>query len=360
MKINIASPDVGEEEIEAVARVMRTGILAQGPEVFEFEKEFAEYCGTKHAIAVSNGSTALLVALEALKNQQGFKTGEVITTPFTFLASSSSIMLAGLTPVFVDIDPDTFNMDVSKIEEAITGSTVAIMPVQLYGQTCEMNKVLEIAEKYNLKVIEDCAQAHGAKYHGKTAGSIGDLGCFSFYPTKNMTTGEGGMVTTNNSQLAEKCRLIRAHGMSSPYQYDYLGFNHRMTSMGAAIGRVQLKKLPEWTRRRQENAQFYDQNLKGVQTPVVESPFHEHVYHQYTIKCADPEGLRIHLASKDIGSGVYYPAMLYDFDIMKEYERYCPIGEEVCKKVLSLPVHSKLTQEDLQEVVTAVNEWSGK
>lgn len=376
MTINISKVDIGQEEIDAVIRVMKTGILAQGPEVFEFEKEFAQFIGVKHAIAGSNGSTVLLVALMALLEQRKEKKqgsflqkldvkynpyyrGEVITTPFTFLASASSIMLAGLKPVFVDIDPNTFCMDANLVEKAITSRTIAIMPVQLYGNVCDMDKINEVAGKYNLAVIEDCAQSHGAQYKWKSSGSIGTMGCFSFYPSKNMTTGEGGMITTNSDDLAQKCRLIRAHGMSQLYQYDYLGFNYRMTSIGAAIGREQLKKLPDWNKKRLENARFYHENLKGVTTPYNRRHV-DHVYHQYTIKCKDPKGLKEFLTTKGIGSGVYYPSALYAFDIMKKYKSKCPITESVCKQVLSLPVHPSLSKADLQAVVDAVNEWSSK
>lgn len=371
MKINIAQPNVGQEEIDAVTRVMRTGVLAQGPEVFEFEKEFAEYIGVKHAIAASNGSTALLVALMALleQNKKKNKTlwqkvfgecqGEVITTPFTFLASASSIILAGLKPVFVDIDPNTFCINPDLIEKAITSRTIAIMPVALYGNVCDMDRINEIATAYDLAVVEDCAQSHGATYKDKKSGGLSTIACFSFYPTKNMTTGEGGMITTDDDDLAQKCRLIRAHGMSAPYQYDYLGFNYRMTSIGAAIGREQLKKLPEWNKKRIANARFYQQNLRGVSCPYNRRAV-QHVYHQFTVKCTDPKSLKDFLASKDIGSGVYYPAPLYVFDIMKKYKAKCPVTEKVCKEVLSLPVHPGLSQEDLQAVVDAVNEWSNK
>lgn len=365
MKINIAAPEVGEEEIEAVAKVMRTGILAQGPEVYEFEKEFAEFCGTKHAVATSNGSTALLVALEVLKaeNPNNFYSGgggppEVITTPFTFLASASSIMLAGMKPVFVDIDPETFNLDVDQVEKALTARTLAIMPVHLYGQACDMNKIKKLTDKEPwLKVIEDCAQAHGATLDGKKAGSFGDMGCFSFYPTKNMTTAEGGMITTNNDEYARIARLIRAHGMSAPYQYDYLGFNYRMTSISAAIGRVQLAKLGQWTKARQANADYYNRYLKNVETPKTLSGAVP-VYHQYTIKCDNPEKLKNHLAANEIGSNIYYPEMLYNFDIMKDYKASCPVGERVCKQVLSLPVHPNLSQEDLEKVVQVINNFT--
>jgi dTDP-4-amino-4,6-dideoxygalactose transaminase len=372
MTINIAQPQIGQEEIDAVTRVMRTGVLAQGPEVFAFEKEFAEFVGVKHAIATSNGSTALLVALMALleqnknkklsllqkldQNHNPYYKGEVITTPFTFLASASSIVLAGLKPVFVDIDPNTFCIDTSLIEKAITSRTVAIMPVSLYGNVCDMDRINEIANKYNLAVVEDAAQSHGAKYGERMSGSLGTISCFSFYPTKNMTTGEGGMITTDDDDLAQKCRLIRAHGMSQLYQYDYLGFNYRMTSIGAAIGREQLKKLPDWNNKRISNARFYNDNLKGVKTPYNRRE-DTHCYHQYTIKTERRDELKKFLADNGVNAGIYYPAPLYEFDIMKAYKANCPVAEKVSKQVLSLPVHPGLSQEDLQTVVDLINKF---
>ena len=353
MKINIANPIIGQEEIDAVARVMRTGSLAQGAEVLEFENEFAEFIGSKYAVATSNGSTALLVGLMALGIEPG---SEVITTPFTFLASATSIIFAGLKPVFVDILDDTFCINPDLIEAAITSKTKAIMPVHLYGNVAEMDKIKEIANKHNLYVIEDCAQSHGAKYNGFSSGSIGDLGCFSFYPTKNMTTGEGGMITTNSEKIANVCRLIRAHGMSAPYQYDVLGFNYRMTNISAAIGREQLKKLPNWNKSRNNNANYYNSNLNNVVVPHKKENI-EHVYHQYTIKCKDPAGLKKYLLDNDVVSGTYYPDPLYKFDILKDYSAECPVSESVSKSVISLSVHSGLSTNDLERVVYLVNKF---
>jgi len=372
MTINIAQPQIGDEEIQAVTRVMKTGVLAQGPEVFAFEKEFAEFVGVKHAIATSNGSTALLVALMALLEQNKKKElsflqkldqkynpyykGEVITTPFTFLASASSIVAAGLKPVFVDIDPNTFCINPDLIEQAITSRTVAIMPVALYGNVCDMDKINEIANKYSLAVIEDCAQSHGATYKDKKSGSLSTMGCFSFYPTKNMTTGEGGIITTDSDELAQMCRLIRAHGMDGPYNYVMPGFNYRLTSIGAAIGREQLKKLPEWNAKRVTNARFYQQALKGIACPYNRRVV-QHCYHQFTIKVDQRDELKKYLADNGVNAGVYYPAALYEFDIMKEYKAACPVTEKVAKQVLSLPVHPGLSQEDLQTVVDLINEF---
>ena len=248
--INIAKPIISDEEIEAVTEVLKSGMLAQGPKVDEFEKKFAEYSEAKYGIATSSGTTALHTALVAAGVERG---DEVITTPFTFAATSNSILYSDATPVYADIDPKTFNLNPEKIEEKITDKTKAIVPVHLYGQPADMDPILEIAEKHDLKVIEDAAQAHGSTYKGKKIGSIGDLGCFSFYPTKNMTTGEGGMVTTNDDDLAEKSAMIRAHGESKRYEQSLLGYNYRMTDIAASIGIVQLKSIDKFNEKRNEN-----------------------------------------------------------------------------------------------------------
>ena len=253
MKINIASPQIGKEEIKAVTDVMKSGMLAQGPRVAEFEEKFAKFIGTKYAVATSSGTTALEVALRA----HGIKEGdEVITTPFTFIASANSILYTGARPVFVDIDPETFNIDPDLIEKAITKKTKAILPVHLYGSACDMTKIMQIAKKHHLDVIEDACQAHGAEWKNKKVGSFG-TGTFSLYPTKNMTTGEGGMITTNDKEVYEQALLIRAHGSKVKYYHDILGYNYRMTDIEGAIGIEQLKKLPKFNKARQANARVF-------------------------------------------------------------------------------------------------------
>ena len=281
--INIAKPIISDEEIEAVTEVLKSGMLAQGPKVAEFQNKFAKYVEAKYGIATSSGTTALHTALVAA----GIKPGdEVITTPFTFAATSNSILYTQAKPVYADIDAKTFNLDPAKIEEQITDKTKAIVPVHLYGQPADMDGILEIAQKYNLKVIEDAAQAHGAVYKGKKIGSIGDFGCFSFYPTKNMTTGEGGMVTTNDEEYAEKAGMVRAHGESKRYEQSLLGYNYRMTDIAASIGLVQLKHIDEFNKIRNENAKYLSEGLadvEGITTPVVADNV-THVFHQYTIR----------------------------------------------------------------------------
>jgi dTDP-4-amino-4,6-dideoxygalactose transaminase len=357
--IHMAKPQIGAEEKQAVLEVLDSGIIAQGPRVKAFEEGFAQMCGVKHAIATSSGTTALHVALLA----HGIGNGdEVITSAFTFIASANSILYVGAKPVFVDIDPRTFNLDVSQIEAAITPRTKAILPVHLYGLACDMDPILTLAEKYGLVVIEDACQSHGATYKGKKVGSFG-TGAFSLYPTKNMTSGEGGMITTNADAIDEKSRVIRQHGMRVRYYHDELGFNFRMTDIHAAIGLAQLHKLEQFNAKRQANARFLSENLKGVVTPYVPEG-QTHVFHQYTIRVPDGkrDALRNHLQERGIGSEVYYPVPIHKQNFyVKElgYNQSLPETEKAASEVLSLPVHAGLTESDLEAIVAAVNEFMG-
>ena len=354
--INIAKPIIGDEEIEAVTEVLKSGMLAQGPKVEEFQKAFAEYTESKYAVATSSGTTALHAALKAVDVQKG---DEVITTPFTFAATSNSVLYSDATPVYCDIDPVTFNLDPSKIEEKITDKTKAILPVHLYGQPADMCPIMEIAEEHDLKVIEDAAQAHGSTYKGKKIGSIGDMGCFSFYPTKNMTTGEGGMVTTNDEELDEKAGMIRAHGESKRYEQSLLGYNYRMTDIAASIGLVQLDNIDKFNRIRNENAAYLNDalsNVEGITTPEVAAD-RTHVFHQYTIRVSDKrDEFREYLTQNGIGTGVHYPIVLYK---QPYYQKLgitgnCPEAECAAKQVISLPVHPSLTHDELDTVACCV------
>lgn len=350
--INIAKPLIGEEEIVAVNEVLKSGRLAQGPKVAEFEEAFAKYCGTKYAVATSSGTTALHVALLAA----GIKPGDDVLVPsFSFIASANAIRFCGAKPVFVDIDPKTFNMETTENIEKyfITDKTKAIMPVHLYGQCAEMDKINEIAKKHNLVVIEDACQAHGAEYKGKKAGSLGTAGCFSFYPTKNMTTGEGGMITTNNEELAEKARLLRSHGEKTRYNAEILGFNFRMTEMAAAMGLVQLKKLDIWNEKRRKNAAYYDSVLKEkCEIPYV-APGNKHCYHQYTIKLKDRDKVMEKLKEKGVGSCVYYPIEIHKQKVYW-YKLILLETDKVKQEVLSIPVHPGLSEEEVKKVAEAV------
>jgi perosamine synthetase len=357
--IYMAKPQIGEEEKQAVMEVLDSGIIAQGPRTKAFEEGFAQMCVTKHAVATSSGTTALHVALLA----HGIKSGdEVITSAFTFIASANSVLYAGARPVFVDIDPRTFNLDVTQIEAAITPRTKAILPIHLYGLASDMDPIMSLAEKHGLAVIEDACQSHGAIYNGKKVGSFG-TGTFSLYPTKNMTSGEGGMITTNDPAIDEKSRVIRQHGMRVRYYHDELGFNFRMTDIHAAIGLAQLNKLDMFNERRQSNAKFLSENLKGVVTPYVPDG-QTHVFHQYTVRVPDGkrDALRTHLQEKGVGSEVYYPVPIHKQTFYVNelgYNDSLPETEKAAAEVLSLPVHAGLGASDLETIVSAVNEFMG-
>jgi dTDP-4-amino-4,6-dideoxygalactose transaminase len=358
--INMAKPQIGDEEKKAVMEVLDSGIIAQGPRVKAFEEAFAVMCGVKYAIATTSGTTALHTALLAHGIGEG---DEVITSAFTFIASANSILYVGARPVFVDIDPVTFNLNPALIEAAITPRTKAILPVHLYGLSCDMDAIQAIARKHNLVVVEDACQSHAAEYKGRKAGSFG-TGAFSLYPTKNMTSGEGGMITTNDPVIDEKCRVIRQHGMRKRYYHDELGFNFRMTDIHAAVGLEQLKKLERFNEKRQANAEFLSTHLKGVTVPAVPDGC-KHVYHQYTIRV--PEGkrdaLRTYLQEHGVGSEVYYPVPIHQQTFYVQelgYNMSLPETERAAKEVLSLPVHPALSAADLETIVAAVNDFMVK
>jgi dTDP-4-amino-4,6-dideoxygalactose transaminase len=361
INVPIAKPIIGEEEIENVVEVLKSGMIAQGPKVEEFEQKFAEWVGAEYGIAVNSGTAALHVALLSCGIGEG---DEVITTPFTFIASGNSILYTGAKPVFGDIDLKTYTLDPNSIEDLITENTKAIMPVQLYGQSADMEKINEIAEKYGLIVIEDAAQAHGATCNGKKVGSMGDMSCFSFYPTKNMTTSEGGIITTDDEDLAENAKVFRAHGASVRYHHDEIGYNFRMTDISAAIGLAQLDKIDEFNDKRIENAAYLNEGLKdvdGVITPYC-APDSRHVYHQYTIRVekGDRDDWVDSINECGVGTGIHYPIPLYNQPIYKtlEIKGNCPNAELAADNVISLPVHPSLTKEDLDQVIGAVKKAS--
>jgi perosamine synthetase len=356
--IPIAKPMIGPEEKRAVLEVLDSGMLAQGSRVEAFEEGFAEKSGTRFAVACSSGTTALQLALLAHGIGEGH---EVITTPFTFIASANSILYTGARPVFVDIDPDTFTIDPEQIERAITPATRAIMPVHLFGLCSNMDAIQSIASQHGLVVIEDACQSHAAEYKGQKAGSFG-TGAFSFYATKNMTTGEGGMITTNDEAIADRCRILRQHGMRVRYYHDELGYNFRMTDIQAAIGLAQLKKLEQFNATRIRNAFFLDKNLRGVTLPCVQDGY-KHVYHQYTIRITNKrrDALVAHLHDKGIGTGVFYPVPVHQQSFYRKELGYAvslPQAEKAASEVLSLPVHPGLSDSDLHAIVQAVNEFT--
>ncbi len=355
--ISIAKPLIGEEEKRAVLEVLDSGIIAQGPRVKSFEAAFAAFCGVRHAIATTSGTTALHVALLAAGIGQQ---DEVITSPFTFIASANSILYTGARPVFVDIDPATFNIDPQLIEAAITPRTKAILPVHLFGLSCDMDQILNIARRHSLSIIEDACQSHGAVYKGKRVGSFG-IGTFSFYPTKNMTSAEGGMITTDDDLIAEHCQVIRQHGMRRRYYHDELGFNFRMTDVHAAIGLEQLKKLETNNAIRRKNASYLSLHLQGLITPVT-PPGCEHVFHQYTVRVpgGKRDALRVFLQENGIGSEVYYPVPVHKQDFYTQHLAYhaeFTQAERLSGEVLSLPIHPALSQADLDLIVEKVNQF---
>ncbi len=361
--ISIAKPLIGGEEIDEVVKVLKSGLIAQGPKVAEFEERFAEYVNVEHGVATSSGTTALHLALLAADLKKG---DEVITTPFTFAATANSILHVDARPVFVDIEPQTYNLDPQKIEEALTEKTRALMPVHLYGQPADMDAISQIAEDHDLKVIEDAAQAHGAIYHDQMVGSLGDAACFSFYPTKNITTSEGGMITTDSSEIDEEARILRTHGESQRYNHVKLGYNFRMTDIAAAIGLVQLRKLDYFNRKRIENAQYltdHIKNIKGIKPPYVMKDV-RHVFHQYTIRVENGkrDELMKFLGKKGIETAIHYPKAIYQHKIYHDmgFKVKCPEAEKAAEEVLSLPVHPGLDHQDLKDITEAIQEAEGK
>ena len=346
--IPIASPVIGDEEKAAVLRVLESGNLAQGSTVQAFEDAFAERFDVRHAISVGSGSAALLVALLAHGVGEG---DEVITSPFSFIASANAVLFAGARPRFVDVRDDDFNIDPDLIEQQITPRTKAIIPVHLYGHPCRMDEIASVARQHGLTIIEDCCQAHGASIGGRPVGSFGTA-CYSFYPTKNMTTGEGGMVTTDDGDLAAQVRMLRNHGQSERYLHERIGFNWRMTDLAAAIGLAQLDRLEEANARRRANARRLNDGCAGVVTPTERAGCH-HVYHQYTVRAPERrEELLSHLRERGVGAVVYYPISIHRQPVYRRmgYRDALPVAERLSTEVLSLPVHPSLTEQEVDTV----------
>jgi perosamine synthetase len=353
--IPAARPLIGAEEREAVDRVLRSGMIAQGPEVDAFEQEFAALVGDHHCVAVNSGTSALHLGLLAAGVGAG---DEVIVPSFSFAATANAVRLAGAEPVFADIDPASFCLDPAAVAARVTPRTAAIMPVHLYGHPADMPALQRIADRHGLLVIEDAAQAHRARLDDRPVGSFGAVAAFSFYPTKNMTTGEGGMIVARDGEVARLARLLRNQGMEQRYRNEVIGFNTRMTDVAAAIGRVQLTKLEGWTARRRQLASQLDSgliDLDGVATPPVATGAF-HVYHQYTIRVTeDRDGVQQRLADAGVGSGVYYPTPIHQLPSFG-LELDLPETARAAAEVLSLPVHPALSDDDLQAIVQGVRE----
>lgn len=352
-----AKPLIGDEEVAAVERVLRSGMLAQGPEVAAFEQEFSAHFGLGRAcVAVNSGTSGLHLGLLSCGVGPG---DEVVVPSFTFAATANSVALTGARPVFADIDPDTFCLDPESVADVLTERTVGILPVHLYGHPADMTALRRLADERGLQLFEDAAQAHGASWQGTPVGSFGRFAMFSLYPTKNMTSAEGGMVSCADGDVERLVRLYRNQGMEQQYQNEVVGLNNRMTDVHAAIGRVQLTKVDAWTQRRQHNAAVLSAGLTGVVAPPVAEGA-VHVYHQYTVRVPeDRDGLAAALRSEyQIGSGMFYPVPNHRLaPFSRDVE--LPQTERAARECLSLPVHPSVTDADLERIITAVNALAG-
>ena len=350
---------IKEEIRQAIDGVLESGWFILGKNVEAFEVEFAQYCGVRFGVGVSSGTDALHLALRACGIQPG---DEVITVPNTAIATALAITMAGGTPVFVDIDPQSYNMDVSQIESAITPKTKAILPVHLFGQTADMDPILALAKGRGLKVIEDACQAHGAEYKGKKAGSLGDVGCFSFYPTKNLGAyGDGGMVITNDEEIAHRVRLLRNYGERERYYHAIKGFNSRLDELQAAVLRVKLKRLDEWNSARRERAKLYNDLLanNGIITPA-EMDYGKHIYHLYVVRTKFRDELRRFLESRGVGTLIHYPVPVHLQEAYGDLglkRGALPVAERYADEILSLPLYPELTREDQETVASLIREF---
>jgi dTDP-4-amino-4,6-dideoxygalactose transaminase len=354
--------ELRSEILPALERVCRNASFVLGEEVEAFEREFADFCGTKHCVALASGTAALHLGLLALGVQPD---DEVITTPNTFLASVEAISYCGAVPVFVDIDPATGNLDPKLIERAITPRARAILPVHLYGRPADMDPIREIAGRHNLRILEDAAQAHGARYRGRRVGGLGAAAAFSFYPTKNLAAyGEGGALTTDDDQIAKFARAARSHGQTARYEHEFVGYNYRMHGFQGAVLRVKLRHLYAWTARRQEIAREYRRLLAGARVEMpVDDPRDECVYHQFVIYASNRNAVVTQLAAREIETVVHYPRPVH---LQPAYSSLgCPPGtfphaERACERVLSLPIHPLLTADQVTYVANAVREVVGQ
>jgi dTDP-4-amino-4,6-dideoxygalactose transaminase len=350
---------IKEEVLNEISQALDGMQLYLGKNVQALESEFAAYCNTEFAIGVGSGTDALHIALRA----HGIGPGdEVITVSHTFIATVEAIILAGARPVFVDIDPDTFNMDPSQVEKMITSKTKAIIPVHLYGQPADMDPILALARTYKLKVIEDSCQAHGAEYKGRRTGSLGDTGCFSYYLSKNLGAyGEAGIITTADPDIARRCRMIRDHGQSAKYHHSLIGFNGRLDELQAAVLRIKLPHLDAWNENRRNLAQAYNAGLpEGLITPQ-EMPWARHVYHLYVIRTPERDQLREWLESKGIGVGMHYPIPVHLQEAWREYggdDYSLPVTEQITREILSLPMYPEMGTAEVGYVCNLIREFN--
>ena len=362
MRLAEPGKSIDEETLEAVTKTLRSGEYILGENLRTFEKEAACYFGTKYAVGMSSGTAALHVALL----DSGITSGsEVITVSHTFIATANATIHAGAKPRFVDIDPDTYTMDCKRLESCISPSTKAIVPVHLYGHPADMEKIVEVAERHGLFVIEDGCQAHGALYRGRKVGSIGHIGCFSFYPSKPMTVcGDGGMIVTNDGDIADKAHMYRNHGrrLGEKYLHEITGFNYRMNETAATIGNIQLKRLEEWIERRRHIATLYNEMLDHIPEirPPIEKEWAKHAYYVYTIRSKRRNELKEYLEGNGVETGIYYPTPIHLQPACAEFnpkDNSLPVTEQLCSEILSLPMHPYLTQKDIEYVTSKVSEF---
>ena len=365
MKVDVFSlkrqyEDIKSEIAKPVEDVKLTGAFIMGKDVGLFEEEFAGYCGVKYGIGVNSGTDALFLACLACGIGQG---DEVIVMPYTYIATTLAISMTGASPVFVDIEEKTYNIDISKIEKAITKKTKAILPVHLYGHPADMDPIMKIAKKHNLKVIEDCAQAHGALYKNKKVGSLGDIGCFSFYPTKNLGAfGDGGAVVTDSEEIKKKVLLLRDYGRKDRYEHILKGYNSRLDTLQAAILRVKLKHLDRWDERRRENAALYTKLFKEKKTDIIlpyEANYAKHVYHLYAVRVKDRKKVMEGLAAKEVRTLIHYPIPIHLQEAYKDLEYKkgdFPVSERCCEGILSLPMYPELKSDEIKYVVESLSE----
>ena len=351
---------ITEEIKKAVLEVLDSGRFVKGPRVKKFEEEFAKYCGAKYGTAVSSGTAAIYLALRAIDVKKG---DEVICPSFSFIATATPILMIGAKPVFVDVNKNGL-MNVDEVEKKITDRTKAVICVHLYGQMCDMDRIMELKEKYGFYLIEDAAQAHGAEFKGKKAGSFGDFACFSFFPSKNLTvTGEGGMVLTNDEELDAKIKALRDHGRDyrqkdGKYISTMLGFNFRMSEIQAAVGIEQLKLLDNFIKKRRLIAKIYDEMLVDIAVePIKEEDNRKHVYHLYVIKTKYRDKLKEFLNLSGIETGIHYPIPIHKQPIFSEFTCKLPITEKLCKEVLSLPIHPILKEEEVEYICRKIEEF---
>jgi len=350
--IVLSRPLIGDEEIQGVIAVLRSGLLATGLRVTEFEQAFASVAGARHAVAVGSGTAALHIGLLAMGVGPG---DEVIVPSFTFAATANTVRLVGAEPVFADVDPGDFTIHAESVKRAVTRKTRAIMPVHLFGQPALMSELLDLAADIGVDVIEDAAQAHLSATAGRRAGSMGRFGAFSFYPTKNMTTGEGGMITTSDSDLAEKARMLRNQGMSTRYEHELIGLNERMTEIEGAIGLAQLRKLEEWTKRRRDIAEIYRQHLDARLGLPLEREDAYHVYHQFTLTPPDRQPVIAALEESQIGYGIYYAKATHQQNPYVGPAYQLPVTEELTRRVVSIPIRPDLEDHEIGRIIETLN-----